>query len=235
VVRGYSTLSAGVHTLPFAVGAAVTAPIAARLALRFGPRTVVSAGLLSMALGFAWASTLDAASSYWGPVVGSMLLLSVGLTLTTAPATESIMGSLPREKAGVGSAVNDTTRELGGTLGVAVIGSVFSSVYGPRLGDLLSGTGLPPSAVSAAKGSVVAAAQVAEQAPAGGRAGILEAARSAFLDGMAAGTRIAALAALVGVALALAFLPDRFPQPADAEDVPSGTADALEPVLVDAA
>jgi EmrB/QacA subfamily drug resistance transporter len=231
VVRGYSTLSAGVHTLPFAVGAAVTAPIAARLALRFGPKVVVSSGLTSMALGFLWASTFDAGTAFWGPVVGSMLLLSVGLTLTTAPATESIMGSLPKEKAGVGSAVNDTTRELGGTLGVAVIGSVFSSVYGPRVTELLSGTALPESARAAARESVVAASEVARQAPAGSRAGIVDAARSAFLDGMAAGTRIAALAALVGVVLALAFLPGRRPEPAVATDeVFDG-----EPVLVEAA
>jgi EmrB/QacA subfamily drug resistance transporter len=233
VVRGYSTLSAGVHTLPFAVGAAVTAPIAARLALRFGPKVVVSTGLTSMALGFLWASTFDAGTAFWGPVVGSMMLLSVGLTLTTAPATESIMGSLPKEKAGVGSAVNDTTRELGGTLGVAVIGSAFSSVYGPRVTDLLSGTGVPASAVAAARESVVAASEVAQQAPAGSRAGILDAARSAFLDGMAAGTRIAALAALVGVVLALAFLPGRRPEPAVAPDELVGADD--EAVLVEAA
>jgi hypothetical protein len=184
-----------------------------------------------MALGFLWASTFDASTPFWGPVVGSMLLLSVGLTLTTAPATESIMGSLPKEKAGVGSAVNDTTRELGGTLGVAVIGSVFSSVYGPKIADLLSGSALPAPAVAAAKESVVAAAQVAQQAPAGSQQGILDAARTAFLDGMAAGSRIAALAAVVGVALALAFLPGRRPEPAiEVDDAFEG-----EGVLVDAA
>jgi DHA2 family multidrug resistance protein-like MFS transporter len=207
VVRGYSTLSAGVHTLPFAVGAAVAAPIASRLALRFGTKIVVTAALLSMTAGFLWASTLEADTPYWGPVVGSMLLLAVGLTMTTAPATEAILGSLPKEKAGVGSAVNDTTRELGGTLGVAVVGSVFSSLYGPRLVELLAGLPIPPDALEAASGSVQAAVAVAEQAPPEGRAVVLDAARTAFLDGMSSGVKVAAAATFLGAVGALLFLP----------------------------
>ncbi|MDQ3978115.1 MAG: DHA2 family efflux MFS transporter permease subunit, partial [Actinomycetota bacterium] len=108
LVRGYSTLTAGIHTLPFALGAGVASPVGAQLALRWGTKLVVTAGLVLMALGFFWAAILEADSAYWGPVVGSMLLIAVGLGLATAPATEAIMGALPREKAGVGSAVNDT-------------------------------------------------------------------------------------------------------------------------------
>ena len=86
------------------------------------------------------ASAVDGvATSYW-VVVGPMLFLGGGLGLVQAPATEAIMGSLPPEKAGVGSAVNDTTRELGGTLGVAIVGSVFSSIYAGRIGDALAGS-----------------------------------------------------------------------------------------------
>lgn len=209
VVRGYSTLSAGVHTLPFAIGAAVAAPIAARLALRFGTKRVVAAALTSMTVGFLWASTFDADTPYWGPVVGSMVLMAVGLTMTTAPATDAILGSLPKEKAGVGSAVNDTTRELGGTLGVAVVGSVFSSIYGPKLLDALAGLPIPQPALDAASGSVQAAAAVAEQAPPQGRTIILDAARSAFLEGMSAGVRVAAVATGLGAIAALLFLPSR--------------------------
>jgi EmrB/QacA subfamily drug resistance transporter len=208
-VRGYSTLSAGVHTLPFAVGAGVAAPLAARLALRVGTKAVVVAGLLSMAAGFVLASTLDGGSRYWGPVVLSMLLIAGGLTFTTAPATDAIMGSLPRAKAGVGSAVNDTTRELGGTLGVAVVGSVFSSVYGPRLANALAGAPVPAPALNAAQESMAAAMAVAQQAPDGVRPALVDAARQAFLDGMASGSRVCAVAAGVGAVLALAFLPAR--------------------------
>ena len=119
-LRGYSALSAGVHTLPFAVAAGVMAPLGARVALRFGTKVAVAGGLAAMSVGLWWAATLDASSAYWGPVAASMILIGGGLTLTTAPATAAILGALPPEKAGVGSAVNDTTRELGGTLGVAI-------------------------------------------------------------------------------------------------------------------
>ncbi|MHB1137907.1 MAG: DHA2 family efflux MFS transporter permease subunit [Microthrixaceae bacterium] len=226
VVRGYSTLSAGVHTLPFAITAAIAAPIAARLALRFGTKRVVTAALVSMTVGFLWASTFDADTPYWGPVVGSMVLMALGLTMTTAPATDAILGSLPKEKAGVGSAVNDTTRELGGTLGVAVVGSVFSSIYGPKLIDALSGLPIPPDALDAAAGSVQAAAMVAEQAPPEGRTVILDAARTAFLDGMSSGVRVAAVATALGAVAALLFLPARPVTPV--EELADGDAGADE-------
>jgi MFS transporter, DHA2 family, multidrug resistance protein len=223
VVRGYSTLSAGLHTLPFAFAAAVGAPLAARLALRFGTKVVVAAGLTSMSIGFFWASTLQADTPYWGPVVGQMLLLGAGLTLTTAPATEAILGSLPKEKAGVGSAVNDTTRELGGTLGVAVVGSVFSSLYGPRLVEKLAGLPIPADALAAARSSVQAAVVVADRAPAAGRPIILAATSDAFLTGLAGGVRVAGVATLVGAVAAAVFLPAREVS-VDHPDVPADLA-----------
>ena len=93
----------------------------------FGTKLVVSAGLLTMAAGFAIAagSTLD--SAYWGRIVLAMVLMAGGLGLVMGPATEAITGTLRTEQAGAGSAVNDTVREVGGTLGVAVVGSVRST------------------------------------------------------------------------------------------------------------
>jgi EmrB/QacA subfamily drug resistance transporter len=208
-VKGYSTLSAGVHTLPFAVFAGITAPIGARLALRWGPRRVVSSGLFVMSAGLLLASTLDAASAYFGPVIVSMALLAIGLSLVTAPATEAVMSSLPVEKAGAGAAVNDTTRELGGTLGVAVVGSVFASVYGPKIGEFLGQYPVPVEAVAAAKESVAAALSVASQAPAGLQASFADAASSAFVQGMSLGSMVAAGVAFVGGVVAALFLPGR--------------------------
>lgn len=140
-----------------------------------------------------------------------------GLGLVGAPATEAIMGSLPPAKAGVGSAVNDTTREIGGTLGVAIVGSVFSSLYGPRIADALRDLGAPPVAVDAARESVVAAATVAERAPEAVRPAILDAASDAFLQGMAAGCRVTALITFLGGLGALLALPAR-PSAAGAPD-----------------
>ena len=209
VVRGYDTLSAGVHTLPFAVSTAIVAPLAARLALRIGTKVVVAGGLLSMSIGFLWAAGLGATSPYWTSVVPSMVLMAAGLGLTMAPATEAIMGSLPLDKAGVGSAVNDTTREIGGTLGVAVVGSVFSSLYGPQIAERFTAIGVPVQYTALARESVVAASEVAQRAPAAVRPALADAASDAFLHGMAAGCRAAALATFVGAAVALALLPAR--------------------------
>jgi EmrB/QacA subfamily drug resistance transporter len=209
VVRGYDTLAAGVRTLPFAITAAIVAPISARLALRFGTKVIVGLGLLSMSAGFFGAATMSAVSPYWTDVVPWMVLMAAGLSLTTAPATEAIMGSLPVDKAGVGSAVNDTTREVGGVLGVAVVGSVFASLYGPEVAERLTALGVPAEPVAIAEESVVAAIEVARRAPDVVAPQILQAASDAFLDGMAAGCRVAGLATLVGAAAAFAFLPAR--------------------------
>ena len=134
LIRGYTPLQAGVRTLPVAISIAAASVLGPRIVDRVGTTRVVTSGLALMAAAFAWISTVSATTSYY-EIAGQMIVLGVGLGLTTAPATESIMGSLTVEKAGVGSAVNDTTRELGGTLGVAVVGSVFSSVYIGALSD----------------------------------------------------------------------------------------------------
>lgn len=209
IVRGYSTLSAGVHTLPFAIAAGLMAPVAARLAIRFGTKVVVTGGLLLMSVGFWIASTFTATTSFWGPVILGIVLIAAGLTSTSAPSTDAIVGALPKDKAGVGAAMNDTTRELGGTLGVAVVGSVFSSVYGPRLVERLAGIPIPAGALNAARESVQAAAVIAERAPTAARPGIVDAAVTAFMDGFQAGSRVVAITALIGAGIAAALLPAR--------------------------
>ncbi len=141
LVHGYSPLSAGLRTLPFALGVGAAAPAAPILARRLGTKIVVPAGLILMGADFLIASTLGSDNAYFGPVLVSMVLMAVGLGLVTAPSTGAILAVLPLGKARVGSAVNDVTRELGGTFGVTVVGAVFSSVYGPRLAQLLHRAG----------------------------------------------------------------------------------------------
>ena len=131
-VKGYDTFETGVRTLPFAVATGLAAPFAVKMVRRVGTKYVVAAGLATMAIGFLLTATFSATTTYT-TIAASMVLLGGGLGLIMAPATESIMGSLPTEKAGVGSAVNDTTRQLGGTLGVAVVGSLFASAYGTKV------------------------------------------------------------------------------------------------------
>jgi Major Facilitator Superfamily len=211
-VRGYGTLEAGVRTVPFALFTGMAAPLSAKLAERFGTKAIVTAGLVSMSVGFAWVTRDTATSSYW-LVVGQMFFMGGGLGLVNAPATEAIMGSLPPAKAGVGSAVNDTARELGGTLGVAIIGSLFASVYSSRLGELLTGSPVPASAQRIAADSVGAGIEVARRAgeQAGPQAGaaVKAAVDSAFIDGFRAGSWVSAGVVLVGAMIALKWLPRR--------------------------
>jgi EmrB/QacA subfamily drug resistance transporter len=209
-VRGYSTLSAGVHTLPFALGAGVTAPIAARLALKFGTKRIVSIGLTNMAIGLIIIGFCEADTAYFGPVIISMLFLANGLALVTSPATDAVMGELPREKAGIGSAVNDVSREVGGTLGVAISGSVFASLYGPKIGDLLAKFNMPAEAVALAKESAGAGFAVAEMSPTPeAAAAVRQAVSDAFMHGFHTACFTGAGVALFGALFALKFLPAR--------------------------
>lgn len=218
LVRGYSPLQAGVRTLPVATSIALAAVLGPRLVARVGTTRVVAGGLLLMAGAFTWISTVSAATPYL-EIVGQMVLLGVGLGLTTAPATESIMGSVSVDKAGVGSAVNDTTRELGGTLGVAVIGSVFSSVYVAALERGPVFAALPQQARDAAADSIVAAGRIAAQLGPSAPAFLAEV-HAAFLDGLQVGCLVAAGVALTGAIAAARFLPAR------ANDIAAGSGTA---------
>jgi EmrB/QacA subfamily drug resistance transporter len=207
-VLGYSPFETGVRLLAFAIPMMIIAPLSAKFVERLGTKVVVVAGLSLITTGLALATGLTASSSYF-EIAWRMVIMASGMALTMAPATTSIMGSLPLAKAGVGSAVNDTTRQIGGALGVAVVGSVFASIYGSQVGDAVAGKGLPPAAVEGAKDSLGFALVVAGRI--GGAAGdaFAAAARNAFVDGFHAGLWVGAGAALVGAIAALLWLPAR--------------------------
>jgi len=208
-LKGYGPLSTGIRLLPVASFVAISSIVGARLAVRFGTKLVVASGLLSMAAFYVWVTSTSATTGY-GTIAAQMVVLGTGMGLTSAPATEAIMGVVPKAKAGVGSAVNDTTRLLGGTLGVAVIGSVYATLFATRLTSALP-AGLSASVIRTAHGSVGAALTVAgkvEQAghPAVGMA-IHNAAQSAFFAGFSAANYLAAGVAAAGAVMALALLP----------------------------
>jgi EmrB/QacA subfamily drug resistance transporter len=208
LVKGYSALQAGVRTLPFAIAMVVAAVSSQKVVPRIGTKLVVAAGLALMAAGFAIASTNDASTSY-SVIASAMVLMGFGLGSAAAPATESILASVPREKAGVGSAVNDTTREVGGTLGVAVLGSIMASVYGGRILDALSGTPLPAGLRAAAGDSLAAALQIAVGVGGAAGRGVAFAAQDAFVQAFRIGSVVTGAVALVGAVIALVFLPAR--------------------------
>jgi EmrB/QacA subfamily drug resistance transporter len=202
-VRGYGTLTAGLATLPFALVIGAVSPLSIVAMRAVGTKLVVAAGLLTMAAGFTVAAGSTLESDYWGRIVIAMVLMAAGLGLVTSPATEAVMGALRSEEAGAGSAVNDTVREVGGTLGVAVVGSVLSTVYGPSVVDALTAAGAPGAAADSAADSVFAGLAVAGQLS--GDAAL--AVQQSFLDGVTAGSWVAAAASGVGALVVLAFLP----------------------------
>ncbi|MDA0168873.1 MFS transporter [Solirubrobacter taibaiensis] len=128
-VLGYSPSAAGVRVLPYAGAMIVFAPLSSALVARFGTKRVVTVGMALFAAGLAVAATLTTDAGY-GRLAITFVLMGAGMGLAGAPATESIMGSLPPARANIGSAVNDTTRELGGALGVAIVGSIMASLGG---------------------------------------------------------------------------------------------------------
>jgi EmrB/QacA subfamily drug resistance transporter len=203
-IKGYSAFETGVRLLPVAISIAVASIVGPRIVERIGTTAVVAGGLVIFAAGLAWASTADAATPYI-EIALQMVLLGGGLGLTTAPATESIMGSLSADKAGVGSAVNDTTRELGGTLGVAIVGSVFASIYSGRLSDSAVVAGLPAEVRTTMERSMAAAQRVIGQLPQGMVPDVRAAVNSAFLDGLQIGSLVCAAIAL-GAAIVVAWL-----------------------------
>jgi EmrB/QacA subfamily drug resistance transporter len=224
-VHSYTALQAGLRIAPIALALMISAPASSALVQRLGSKVVVATGLVLAAGGLALFATLQIHSGY-PRVLLAILVLGVGMGLTMAPATDSIMGSLPRAKAGVGSAVNDTTRQVGGALGVAILGSILSSAYASRMTTALSGHAVPAAAASAAKNSIGGALAVASAV--GGEAGraLATAARSAFVSGMRPAVLAAAAVALFGALVVILFLPARAAGvPADVRE----TAEELEP------
>ena len=210
-VKAYSPLSTGVRLLPVATSIAVAAVVGTKLAVRVGNKAVVASGLAMFGTALLWISTASASTPYL-VIAGQMLLGGGGMGLITAPATEAIMGAVPTEKAGVGSAVNDATRLFGAALGVAVIGSIAASLYGSRLSGGIP-QNIPAGAALAAKGSVGGALVAAQSLGRAGLAGPAHdlgiAAVGAFLHSLAGGCRVAGSVALGGALMALGLLPAR--------------------------
>jgi EmrB/QacA subfamily drug resistance transporter len=198
-VLGYSPSAAGLRVLPYAGAMIVFATVSAALVQRLGTKRVVTAGMLLFATGLAVAATVTAGAGY-GRLAVALVLMGAGMGLVGAPANESITGSLPPERANIGSAVNDTTRELGGALGVAIVGSIMSSLYATRLTEGIP-AGVPAPVVAAARESLGAAVQVS--------AAVADPAREAFVHAMSLASIFVALVAALGAFIAWCHLPAR--------------------------
>ncbi|MDA2892452.1 MFS transporter [Mycolicibacterium sp. BiH015] len=207
LLQGFGPLETGVRILPVALSIAVGSVLGTRLAVtRVGTKAVVFVGLLLLTAAFAWVATVDVDVPYLH-VALQMVLLGGGLGLTTAPATDSIMGVVRPEQAGAGSAVNDATRQIGGTLGVAVVGSIFSTLYIRHLSDSDILAQAPQAAQESAREGLAQGLQVAAQAPPPIAETLRTTVSDAFMSGLHAGCLTAAAVCLVGAFFVLAFLP----------------------------
>jgi DHA2 family multidrug resistance protein-like MFS transporter len=204
--REHTPLEAGVRLLPVAVALAFFAPRSAALVRRFGAKAVCSGGMLLMAGAFLGYRFIDEATPMWVVLV-LFFAQGTGMAHVIAPATESIMSTLPRERAGAGSAVNTTVRQVGGALGVAILGSILSASYRAGVTPSLS---VLPESLRGVAGESIGSTQLAAQAlPPAARAELEAAAVDAFIGGMHAASTGSALVALLGAAVVLRWLPGR--------------------------
>jgi EmrB/QacA subfamily drug resistance transporter len=205
LVREFTPLQAGLLMTPFAAAQLIFAPRSAAMVHRFGPKAVCAVGLGLVTIGLAGFAMVGTSSPIWVLIVLTFIQ-GAGMANVMPPATESIMASLPREKAGVGSAIQNTVRQVGGALGVAVLGSVLSAVYRSQIADAVAG--LPAPARSAASESISGAYGVADQAgPAAG--GLVASANEAFVTAMHWAAGGSAIVAALSIGVVLAWLPRR--------------------------
>jgi EmrB/QacA subfamily drug resistance transporter len=225
-LRGYGPLSTGVHLLPVALAVAVGSVAGTQLAVRLGTKLVVTLGLVATTGFYIWVALTATTTISYDIIAVQMVVYGLGMGLTSAPATEAIMGAVSLRHAGVGSAVNDSTRLLGGTLGVAIIGSVFLSLYGSGLTHRIP-PALPGRLAAVAHQSVGAAFAVSGKLSAAGYPALgqalHQAASHAFMHGLSAGCLVAAGVAAAGALAALLFLP------AQPTTSPVATAEPTEP------
>jgi EmrB/QacA subfamily drug resistance transporter len=203
LVLGYSPLEAGVRMLPWAVVYMISARRSARFVERFGQRTVVSVGLAVVGAGLV-VLALSGLHADYALLVLSLVVSAGGMGMVTAPSTGAIIVSLPLNKAGVGSAVNDTTRELGGALGVAVLGSLIASLYRADL----------PASAHAATTSLGAGLEAAAQLPGSAGAVLAHSARAAYVHAFDITMLVAVSVALLTAALVWVVL-----RPAEADEI----------------
>ena len=204
-LRDYGPLSTGVRILPVAFSIAVSSVVGSRLLVRIGNKAVVAGGLVSLAIAFAWIAVSGSLVKY-NLIAAQMVLLGIGMGLTSAAATESIMGVVRPEQAGAGSAVNDATREVGGTLGVAVLGSVYSTLYAH---SLTRSSAVPAALLHQATSSFGAGRALATHLPGSAGAALSHAVIASFMDGLHAACFVAAALCMAGAAAVAALLPSR--------------------------
>lgn len=205
---GYSALEAGVRISPVALALLVVAPISVVVARRVGTKYVVTGGMILIAIGLAVLSSTTVEGTY-RDCIGPLVLVGVGVALALAPSTESVIGSLPLAEAGVGSATNDTAMQVGGALGVGVLGTALTLRYQHLMAPAVAHAGVPASVRGTIESSLGAALAVAQHAPAHEGTALALLARQSFVSGMDLALVIATAFVAVAAVLVLVALPNQ--------------------------
>jgi hypothetical protein len=203
---GYSPFAAGLRVGPVALVILVAAPLSSLVVRWVGTKLVVGTGMFTIAAGMALLSRTTVSGDYHS-ALPALILLGVGTGLAFAPSTESVMGSVPREKTGIASGTNGTALQLGGALGVGVLGSLLATRYQGRLDAVLAHQAVPASVLRVIDSSLGGALAVAQHV--GGTRGtaLAAVARRSFVSGMDQAMMVGAVAVVVGAVLAVALLP----------------------------
>lgn len=204
-VLEYSPLSAGFALVPFAIVLLIAAPVAPRLAERMGNRWLVAAGMIVLAAGMLVFIFTSPTTGYFVVFVG-LVLAGLGIAFVQPPSSNAVMSSVPLTQTGMGSAANSAIRQVGGSMGIALIGGIAALVYGNHLTSSGALNGLSQSAAQTAKSSINGALAVAQQMGPGGSS-LTKAADSAFVKGMHVAMLMTAIIAGTGIVLALMTLP----------------------------
>lgn len=206
-VQRYTALETGWRLVPMALVIMVAAGMSARVSQRFGTKLAVGIGFLIAASAMFYLSQTATVGASYPTVLFGLGLLGAGMGTAMSPATDSIMGSVPIDKAGIGSAMNDTTRMVGGALGVAVLGTLMNNAYLDKIASLRPQ--LPPQAYDAVSSSIQGAHIVAAQIGGPAAQGIIDTANKAFVSGMTEAMFAAAITMAAASAFTFLVLPAR--------------------------
>jgi predicted MFS family arabinose efflux permease len=209
-VQGYSPLEAGLRLLPMALVSFISAAMSAKVAERIGTKLTVAIGIFIAAIGFFYLYRIAAVDTAYLNIAITMSITSLRIGMTMSPATNSVMGSIPVSQSGIGSAMNNTTRQVGAALGVAILGSILNATYLSRIDAVNWPAQLPAQALEAIRSSVQGAHIVAQQVPVPQLSQmIIDQSNEAFTAGAADALLVSAIVLAVTAVIAFIILPQR--------------------------
>jgi len=232
-VIGYSPLGAAVRLLPFSAVMMFVAPNTPKLVRYLGANKLGAIGLGLVVVGMLGTSIYGVDTAYWQLAI-TMCILAAGMALTMTPMTTQLMAAVPRDRAGMGSATNDTTRELGGALGVAVLGSLLAGQFASGVGDVVAG--LPADVQERAEGGLGGVFGLIRDGdiPQNLAGPLVATAKQSFVDGLGVATTVAAVVVAVAAVLVYRFLPsDRNSPNVTGEDASADDNDGSLALAVD--